>query len=249
MPKSPLICILALALGPGISQFALLVPALPALAEQVLHQPVASGQAFSTFRYTEASREMCDLEGPNAGGRFFNGRLRSSLHIDQDNHWIATVAIEDPESDVFNGHDQAELPDRLTRTGYNRDLIPVMIAFVGRRLNATDPTGSGTERVFTLGFNVSGKLGIPDSRGSFKFQWYYGSGIERYINDLDAVGGQEKRPGAYFLALFQLFRPSELSSRKRSNPLRTMASMCNRPWRRNPRHFMNHGQGLGLREV
>lgn len=149
------------------------------------------GQAFSTFRDTQAFPEMFDLEGPNGWSRLFNGMFRSSIHLDQDNHWMASVAIEDPDSDVSNGNGQSELPDLVTRMDYNGGLVHVMTAFVGRQLKATDTTGSGTDRTFAYGFNVSGKLGISNSRDSFKFQGYYGLGIGRYINDLDAVGGQD----------------------------------------------------------
>jgi hypothetical protein len=62
---------------------------------------------------------------------------------------------------------------------------------VSRQLQGTTAGGSGTDRTFAYGLNVSGKIGIPNLPDTIKFQGFYGSGIGRYINDLDAVGGQD----------------------------------------------------------
>ena len=149
------------------------------------------GQAFSTFRDLQVFPEMFDLQGPNAWARLFNTMVRLSWKLDQPNHWIATVAFEDPDSDISNGNDQTELPDGIARIDYNGDQAHFMGGFVGRELKGTDTTGSGTDRAFGYGFNFAGKIGIPNLPDTFKFHGFYGSGIGRYINDLDAAGGQD----------------------------------------------------------
>ncbi len=149
------------------------------------------GQAFSTFRDVQVFPEMFDLQGPNGWSRLFNGMVRWSFHLDQSNHWVATFAVEDPDSDISNGNGESALPDGILRVDYNGDLHHFMLAFVGRQLKGTNASGSGTDRSFGHGFNLSGKIGIPDCRDTFKFQGFYGSGIGRYINDLDATGGQD----------------------------------------------------------
>ena len=149
------------------------------------------GQAFSTFRDLQANPETFDLQGPNAWGRLFNGMLRWSWKLDQPKRWIATFALEDPDSDISNGNSQEELPDGIARIDYNGDAAHFMGSFVGRELKGTDTGGSGTDRTFGYGFNVSGKIGIPNLRDNFKFHGFYGSGVGRFINDLDAAGGQD----------------------------------------------------------
>ncbi len=149
------------------------------------------GEAFSTFRDTQVFPEMFDLQGPNAWGRLFNGMLRLSWQLDETKTWIATFALEDPDTDLSNGNDQTELPDGIARIDFNGDQHHFMGAFVGRQLKGTNTTGSGTDRTFAYGFNLSGKIGVPNLRDTFKFQGFYGSGIGRYINDLDAAGGQD----------------------------------------------------------
>jgi len=149
------------------------------------------GQAFSTFRDLQVLPEMFDLAGPNAWGRLFNTMLRWHFELDQPKHWIATIALEDPDSDISNGNSQEELPDGIARIDYNGDQAHFMGGFVGRQLKGTNTTGSGTDRTFGYGFNLAGKIGIPNLRDTFKFYGFYGSGIGRYINDLDAAGGQD----------------------------------------------------------
>jgi len=73
------------------------------------------GQAFSTFRDLQVNPETFDLAGPNAWGRLFNGMLRWSFELDQPKHWITTIALEDPDSDISNGNSQEELPDGIAR--------------------------------------------------------------------------------------------------------------------------------------
>ena len=149
------------------------------------------GQAFSTFRDLQVNPEMFDLQGPNAWARLFNGMLRYMFKLDQPHHWIATIALEEPDSDISNGNAQTELPDGIVRIDYNGNLVHFMGGFVGRQLKATNMTGGGTDRAFGYGFNFAGKIGIPNVRDNFKFHGFYGSGIGRYINDLDAAGGQD----------------------------------------------------------
>ena len=149
------------------------------------------GEAFSTFRDTQIFPEMFDLQGPNAWSRLFNGMLRWSWQLDEPKKWIATVALEDPDSDISNGNDQTELPDGIVRIDFNGEQHHFMGAFVGRQLKGTDTTGSGKDRAFAYGLNFSGKIGIPNLPDTIKFQGFYGSGIGRYINDLDAAGGQD----------------------------------------------------------
>ena len=149
------------------------------------------GQAISTFRDLQVFPEMFDLQGPNAWGRLFNTMLRMSWKLDQPNHWIATIAFEDPESDISNGNNQTELPDGIARIDYNGDQVHFSGGFVGRQLKGTDTTGSGTDRTFGYGLNFAGKIGIPEIPDTFKFYGFYGSGIGRYINDLDLAGGQD----------------------------------------------------------
>ena len=99
------------------------------------------GQAFSTFRDLQVLPEMFDIAGPNAWGRLFNTMVRMSWKLDQPHHWIATVAFEDPDSDISNGNDQTELPDGIARIDYNGDQHHFMAGFVGRQLKGTDTTG------------------------------------------------------------------------------------------------------------
>jgi hypothetical protein len=149
------------------------------------------GQAFSTFRDLQVFPEMFDLTGPNAWSRLFNGMVRFSFEIDQPHHWTATIALEDPDTDLSNGNDQTELPDGIARIDYNGNLTHFMAAIIGRQLKGTNTGGSGTDRAFGYGIEFTGKIGIPNVRDTFKFQGFYGSGIGRYINDLDAAGGQD----------------------------------------------------------
>jgi hypothetical protein len=56
---------------------------------------------------------------------------------------------------------------------------------------SVDPTVSGSE--FGWGVSLSGKTGMSawDKRDSIMFQFNYGTGLGRYVNDLQSEGGQD----------------------------------------------------------
>jgi len=154
-------------------------------------QAFLAGQATTTFMDLAVWPEMFDLGGPSSYIFVRQGLIRWSSEIDEAKHWSASFGIEEPDTNVTNGNGQKDWPDAVARVDGNHDWGHLMGAVLVRQLKATSTSGTGTDRAFAWGLNLSGKLAVPGSADNLKFQVQGGEGIGRYVEAELDNGGQD----------------------------------------------------------
>ena len=152
---------------------------------------ITGGRVNTTFMDNQAWPEIFDLEGPNSLSFIWQGMLRASWELDEAKHWIASFALEQPESDVTNGNGKEAWPDAVLRVDVNDDWGHLSAAAIGRQLKATSTTGGGTDKAAAWGVLFAGKLPVPGTADNIIFQVQGGKGSGRYIEDLSFEGGQD----------------------------------------------------------
>ncbi len=150
-----------------------------------------AGRVNTTFMDNQAWPEIFDLEGPNSLSFIWQGMVRGSWELDKAKHWIASFALEQPDSDVTNGDGKEAWPDAVLRVDVNDDWGHLSAAAIGRQLKATSTTGTGTDKAAAWGLLFAGKLPVPGTADNIIFQVQGGKGIGRYIEDLSFEGGQD----------------------------------------------------------
>ena len=150
-----------------------------------------AGRVNTTFMDNQAWPEIFDLEGPNSLSFIWQGLVRASWELDKAKHWIASFALEQPDSDVTNGDGKEAWPDAVLRVDVNDDWGHLSAAAIGRQLKATSTTGTGTDKAAAWGLLFAGKLPVPGTADNIIFQVQGGKGIGRYIEDLSFEGGQD----------------------------------------------------------
>jgi len=156
------------------------------------YKSILAGQTWSTFMDAGASPEELDFEGINGRINVRQPEIRYFPKIGRD--WNFLIALENPDAQVTNGEGLSQWPDLVTsiyRTWFER--FHVKTALLLRNLEATwDDTTNGVtdDSAIGWGLTVSGKTAIPrwDERDNFLFQFNYGEGYGRYVNDLGTVG-------------------------------------------------------------
>ena len=150
------------------------------------------GRANTTFMDNQAWPEIFDLEGPASLSFIWQGMVRASWELDKAKQWIASFALEQPESDVTNGNGKEAWPDAVLRVDGNHDWGHLTAAVLGRQLKAAGTTGGSTDTAAALGVLFSGKLPVPGTTAdNIIFQVQGGKGSGRYIEDLSFEGGQD----------------------------------------------------------
>jgi hypothetical protein len=152
---------------------------------------ITGGRVNTTFMDNQAWPEIFDLEGPNSLSFIWQGMLRASWELDKAKHWIASFALEQPESDVTNGNGKEAWPDAVLRVDVNDDWGHLSAAAIGRQLKATSTTGGDTDKAAAWGLLFAGKLPVPGTADNIIFQVQGGKGSGRYIEDLSFEGGQD----------------------------------------------------------
>jgi hypothetical protein len=176
-----------------------------------------TGKTWSTFYDPLAGPEEIDFEGINGRTILRQTQIRWFPRIGRD--WNLQVAFEDPNSQVseidFTGspddNDPAynpdfgseiisngvsDLPDfiaSIRRTWFRRwHLKTAFVAHQVRAQYSQDP-GLPVRDEIGWGLSTSGafKAGWLDSRDNIKFQFIFGDGIGRYVNDPSSIGGQD----------------------------------------------------------
>jgi hypothetical protein len=159
------------------------------------YKSILAGQTWSTFMDNEASPEELDFEGINGRINVRQPEIRYFPEIGQD--WNFLVAFENPDAQVTNGEGLSQWPDfvaSIRRTWFER--FHVKTALILRNIEAEwDDTTNGVtdDSAHGWGLTVSGKTAIPrlgDTRDNFLFQFNYGEGYGRYINDLGTIGDE-----------------------------------------------------------
>jgi hypothetical protein len=152
-----------------------------------------AGKTYSTFVNTSSQPEEIDFEGINGRINVRQAQIRYFPSIGRDANVL--IALEDPASDVTDGNAISKLPDTIIswrRTWHEKWHIKTSILL--REVQArweVDPTVS--DKSFGWGTSVSGSanFGSWNARDKLLFQFNYGDGYGRYVNDLRTETGQD----------------------------------------------------------
>lgn len=154
---------------------------------------ILAGKTWSTMVDNRATPEEIDFEGINGRIQVRQTQLRYFPKFGRNLDLL--IGLEDPAPDVTGGQGVSQYPDVVASVRRNwSKRWHVKSSLLLRQIEAKwDLDNSIADSTFGWGFSVSGKvgLGISDERDNILFQFNYGDGIGRYINDLQEVGGQD----------------------------------------------------------
>ena len=158
---------------------------------------VLAGKTWSVFQDTDAAPEELDFEGINGAVNVRQAQVRYFPKIGQD--WNLMFSLEDPNPEVTGGTATSRIPDLVAsvrRTWFDR--WHIRSTLVIRQISATwdgDQTGDTDDEVTGWGLSLSGKTSTQfwnaDDLDNFMFQFNYGEGIGRYVNDLNTLDGED----------------------------------------------------------
>jgi hypothetical protein len=151
------------------------------------------GQTWSTFADPANIPLDMDFEGINGECNVRQSQIRYTAQI-RDDLSIAG-ALEDPAVSITGGEGVNVAPDAVFRTIWTFDKTGhIQSAVVLRDIRGeADAPSTAAGSVFGWGLELSGVVPIPLKKleDRFVFQWNFGKGIARYINDLQSLGGQD----------------------------------------------------------
>jgi hypothetical protein len=154
---------------------------------------VLAGKTWSTMVDNRATPEEIDFEGINGRIQVRQPQIRYFPTFGRDLDLL--IGLEDPAPDVTGGQGVSQYPDIVASARRNwADRWHVKTSLLLRQIEAAwDLDNSVTDSKFGWGVSVSGRIGLDiwDERDNILFQFNYGDGIGRYINDLQEVGGQD----------------------------------------------------------
>ncbi len=152
-----------------------------------------AGKTWSTMVDNRATPEEIDFEGINGRIQVRQPQIRYFPSFGRNLDLL--IALEDPAPDVTGGQGVSQYPDVVASVRRNwTDRWHVKTSLLLRQIEAVwDLDSSVTDTKFAWGLSVSGKLGLQiwGQRDNILFQFNYGDGLGRYINDLQEVGGQD----------------------------------------------------------
>ena len=154
---------------------------------------ILAGKTWSTMVDNRATPEEIDFEGIN--GRIQVRQTQVRYFPKFGHNFDFLIGLEDPAPDIAGGQGVSQYPDLVASVRRNwSDRWHVKTSLLLRQIEAKwDLDRSVADSTFGWGLSVSGKvgLGISDERDNILFQFNFGDGIGRYINDLQEVGGQD----------------------------------------------------------
>ncbi len=153
------------------------------------------GQTWSTLMDTAAIPEDVDFEGLNAQINVRQPELRYTRGL--GNNTPFAFAWEDPSPSITGGTGVSQFPDTIVRITKKYEWGHLQFGGILRSIRGvpTDEEGneltSDASSAFGWGLTFSGNAAVKkwDRRDNFKFQFNFGDGLGRYINDLGTVGG------------------------------------------------------------
>ncbi|MGB7478248.1 MAG: DcaP family trimeric outer membrane transporter [Polyangiales bacterium] len=163
------------------------------------------GRAYGTFFDVQTWPDIFDLEGPNAMTASRTEMVRYSYGIVKSGQQqvpdkvIATIALENPETSVTNGVGLKAWPELVARLDLNYGWGHMAFMALGRQLIAESTLGTGKASQYTGSGAMSFKLLLPGSQAKHENapsddlvgQVTYGTAGGDYIQDLEALGGQD----------------------------------------------------------
>lgn len=151
------------------------------------------GQTWSTFSDPDADHEDIDFEGVNAENVQRQAQVRWTRPLDGGAR--LAVAMEYPTASISGGEAVNQFPDLVGRLVWP---LPreghLQAAVVVRQVRGElDGRPHVVESAPAWGISASGVVPVPQwsEKDRFLFQVNAGQGISRYINDLEAAGGQD----------------------------------------------------------
>jgi hypothetical protein len=154
---------------------------------------ILAGKTWSTMVDNRATPEEIDFEGINGRIQVRQSQVRYFPSFGRDLDLL--IGLEDPAPDVTDGRGVSQYPDIVASVRRNwADRWHIKTSLLARQIAAEwnlDPSISDSK--IGWGASVSGRVGVEiwDEKDNFLFQFNYGDGIGRYVNDLQEVGGQD----------------------------------------------------------
>ena len=154
---------------------------------------ILAGKTWSTMVDNRATPEEIDFEGINGRIQVRQPQVRYFPSFGRDLDLL--IGLEDPAPDVTDGRGVSQYPDIVASVRRNwADRWHIKTSLLARQIEAEwnlDPSISDSK--IGWGASVSGRVGVEiwDEKDNFLFQFNYGDGIGRYVNDLQEVGGQD----------------------------------------------------------
>jgi hypothetical protein len=151
------------------------------------------GQTWSTFSDPAANHQDLDFEGINGENVIRQPQVRYTWKLADDFEMAA--ALETPQVSLTGGQGVNLIPDTIVRAIWRfKDIGHLQSAVVFREIRGEANLTPGAVRSdFATGVTLSGVVpfyyfGLTDR---LIFQVNGGTGIARYINDLNSLGGQD----------------------------------------------------------
>lgn len=144
-----------------------------------------AGQTWTNFMWIDSRPETLDFEGPDGSVFLRQAQVRWTAPVGDSVHW--TIALEDPGSDLTapaGTTPEQVFPDLTTGLLFDAGRGHAYLSAIVREVSYD---GAAADSALGWGASISGKLptfGDDDLR----FQFAYGEGIARYIEDLRGFG-------------------------------------------------------------
>ena len=154
---------------------------------------ILAGKTWSTMVDNRATPEEIDFEGINGRIQVRQPQVRYFPSFGRNLDLM--VGLEDPAPDVTDGRGVSQYPDIVASVRRNwADRWHSTTSLLVRQIEAEwNPDPSVSDSKFGWGVSISGRVGLEiwDEKDNFLFQFNYGDGMGRYVNDLGEVGGQD----------------------------------------------------------
>ncbi len=156
------------------------------------YRKILVGQTWTVFSDQRADPVDIDFEGINSQVLFRQPQVRWSERIKK--LYPVSISIENPKVDVTGGQGVNQIPDLIGRVRRDLPHGHVQGAVMFRQIRASkDDNPAVTVGRAGVSGSVSGLVSVPwwHDKDNLMFQANIGQGIGRYINDLNAEGGQD----------------------------------------------------------
>lgn len=150
-----------------------------------------AGKTWSTFVDPEASPEEIDFEGLNARINVRQSQVRLMPRLGEE--YELQFALEDPNPEIQNGSGITRTPDVVLAGRFApHKRLHMKLALLLREVRGQSTNGD-VQKEFAWGTSLSGSFATPrfDERDKLLFQFNYGNGIGRYVNDLSSIGNYD----------------------------------------------------------
>ena len=154
-----------------------------------------AGQTWTVLSNLEALPEQVDFEGINGAVLARQPQVRFFPRLGKDLSLV--MSIENPETNIDQGVGVTELPDLIlsvnklpltSNYAWNYKVGAIVRDLRGK---ADVTNASPVRNAIGWGLTTSGRVPAPVWSDSDNVAWQitYGSGVGRYLNDLNAIGG------------------------------------------------------------